>query len=127
MTLNDAWERRYGLDPNSGAGVDGAAGDPDNDGRTNAMEFSAGTHPTKIDARAVLAMREVGIELSGHASKPVDGIDPASVDTVITLCAEEVCPVFLGKARRLHWPIADPASEAPLSPELRVAASTNML
>ena len=40
-------------------------------------------------------------------------IDPATVDTVITLCAEEVCPVFLGQARRLHWPIPDPASTDP--------------
>jgi arsenate reductase len=39
----------------------------------------------------------------------VDAIDPATVDTVITLCAEEVCPVFLHAARRLHWPFPDPA------------------
>jgi N-acetylglutamate synthase-like GNAT family acetyltransferase len=32
---------------------------------------------------------------------------------VITLCAEEVCPIFLGSARRLHWPIPDPASDDP--------------
>jgi arsenate reductase len=32
---------------------------------------------------------------------------------VITLCAEEVCPLFLGNARRLHWPIPDPASDDP--------------
>ena len=38
-------------------------------------------------------------------------IDPDTIGTVITLCAEEACPVFLGSARRLHWPIADPASE----------------
>ena len=37
-------------------------------------------------------------------------IDPATVATVVTLCAEEVCPAFLGEARRLHWPIPDPAS-----------------
>ena len=36
-------------------------------------------------------------------------IDPESVDVVITLCAEEVCPVLPGRVRRLHWPIADPA------------------
>ena len=30
--------------------------------------------------------------------------------TVITLCAEEVCPVWLGQARRLHWPLPDPAA-----------------
>lgn len=43
-------------------------------------------------------------------------IDPNTVDTVITLCAEEVCPVFLGKVRRLHWPIPDPASNDPSIP-----------
>jgi arsenate reductase len=36
--------------------------------------------------------------------------------TVVTLCAEEVCPVFLGGARRLHWPIPDPASKDPTIP-----------
>jgi arsenate reductase len=43
----------------------------------------------------------------------VADIDPATVDLVITLCAEEVCPAFLGRAERLHWPIPDPASEDP--------------
>jgi arsenate reductase len=38
----------------------------------------------------------------------VQTIDPASIDLVVTLCAEEVCPLFLGAARRLHWPIPDP-------------------
>jgi arsenate reductase len=52
----------------------------------------------------------------------VADIDPATVDLVITLCAEEVCPAFLGRAERLHWPIPDPASDDPeLTPEdLRV-------
>ena len=58
-------------------------------------------------------MAEVGVDLAGQSSKSVDTIDPATVDTVITLCAEEVCPVFLGQARRLHWPIQDPASDDP--------------
>ena len=35
-------------------------------------------------------------------------IDPASVDLVITLCAEESCPVFLGAARRISWAMPDP-------------------
>ena len=52
--------------------------------------------------------------MSTHRSKSVQTIDPATVDTVITLCAEEVCPVFLGAAERLHWPIPDPASPTPL-------------
>jgi arsenate reductase len=79
---------------------------------------SAGSRPSRVNPYALEVMREVGIDLSTHESKSVEGIDPATVDTVITLCAEEVCPVFLGKARRLHWPIPDPASETPLEREV---------
>ncbi|HTV01725.1 MAG TPA: hypothetical protein VMF13_14355 [Luteitalea sp.] len=43
--LPDAWERDFGLDPSSASGADGANGDPDGDGRTNAAEHAAGTHP----------------------------------------------------------------------------------
>ena len=45
-------------------------------------------------------------------SKGIDEIDAASVGAVVTLCAEEVCPVFFGKAVRLHWGLADPARAA---------------
>lgn len=71
---------------------------------------SAGSAPSHVNPYAVEVMREIGVDLGAHRSKSVDTIDPASVDTVVTLCAEEVCPVFLGGARRLHWPIPDPAS-----------------
>ena len=43
--LSDEWELRYGLDPNSSAGVNGAAGDPDLDGLTNSAELAGGSHP----------------------------------------------------------------------------------
>jgi arsenate reductase (thioredoxin) len=74
---------------------------------------SAGSKPSRVNPYAIEVMREIGIDLGAHTSKSVDTIDPATVDTVITLCAEEVCPVFLGRVRRLHWPIADAASEDP--------------
>ena len=74
---------------------------------------SAGSRPSRMNPYAIEVMREIGIDLGTHASKSVDAIDPSTVDTVVTLCAEEVCPVFLGKARRLHWPIDDPASDDP--------------
>jgi glucose/arabinose dehydrogenase len=47
-TLPDGWEMQFGLSPTSAAGNDGAAGDPDSDGRTNAQELAAGTHPRNI-------------------------------------------------------------------------------
>jgi protein-tyrosine-phosphatase/catechol 2,3-dioxygenase-like lactoylglutathione lyase family enzyme len=77
---------------------------------------SAGSEPSKVNPYAIEVMREVGVDLSAHHSKSVQTIDAATVGTVITLCAEEVCPVFLGKARRLHWPIREPASKDPSIP-----------
>jgi len=69
---------------------------------------SAGSAPSRVNPFTIQAMAELGIDLSTHHSKLVDTIDPASVDLVITLCAEEVCPLFLGGAQRLHWPLQDP-------------------
>ena len=74
---------------------------------------SAGSQPSTVNPYAVEVMRELGIELTGQHSKSVDTIDAATVGTVVTLCAEEVCPVFLGHVERLHWPIADPATSDP--------------
>lgn len=71
---------------------------------------SAGSAPTRVNPHAIAAMREIGIDITGQRSKPVDEIDPASIDAVITLCAEEVCPVWPGAIARIHWPLADPAS-----------------
>ena len=73
---------------------------------------SAGSSPATVNSFAIAALDELGIDISGHRSKSVDTIDPTSVDLVVTLCAEEVCPAFLGNARRLHWPFPDPAGAA---------------
>ncbi len=74
---------------------------------------SAGSQPSKVNPYAIEAMAELGIDISGHRSKSVEEIDPQAVDVVITLCAEEVCPVLPGRVRRLHWPIPDPACSDP--------------
>lgn len=71
---------------------------------------SAGSLPSSVNPLAIAALGELGIDASGQRSKSVATIDPETVDLVVTLCAEEVCPVFLGKARRLHWPLPDPAA-----------------
>lgn len=80
--------------------------------------LSAGSRPSKVNPYAIEAMAELGIDISRHRSKSVDEIDAAGLDLLVTLCAEEVCPVLPGVTRRLHWPITDPASADPgLSPE----------
>jgi arsenate reductase len=75
---------------------------------------SAGSQPTQVNPNAIAALREVGIDITGQRSKSVDAIDPASVDVVITLCAEEVCPIWPGKLARMHWPLPDPATRDPM-------------
>ena len=70
---------------------------------------SAGSAPSRVNPLAIRAMAEIGVDASSQRSKSVDEIDRETIDTVITLCAEEVCPIYLGTARRLHWPLPDPA------------------
>ena len=79
---------------------------------------SAGSVPTRVNPMAIEVMRELSLDLSGHHSKLVGDIDPAGIELVVTLCAEEVCPVFLAPVRRLHWPTPDPATAEPLPPEV---------
>ena len=76
---------------------------------------SAGSAPSQVNPFAIRALEEIGIDASGQRSKGVDEIRGAAghdVDAVITLCAEEVCPAWLGEARRVHWPLPDPAAAA---------------
>lgn len=83
---------------------------------------SAGSAPSRVNPYAVRAMAELGIDLEGQTSKSVDTIDPDDVDLVITLCAEEVCPVVLSRAARLHWPLQDPdRKHEDLTDEARLA------
>ena len=71
---------------------------------------SAGSRPSSVNPLAVRAMAELEIDITAQTSKSVDSIDGPSIDTVVTLCAEEVCPSFLGFARQLHWGLPDPAA-----------------
>ncbi len=75
--------------------------------------ISAGSQPKQLNPNAVKAMAEIDIDISHHQAKSVDSIDKSVIDLVVTLCAEEVCPIFQGKAKRLHWPIMDPDSDDP--------------
>ena len=71
--------------------------------------WSAGSKPTRVRPEAIVVLAEIGIDISHHRSKAVSEIPAAEVDTVITLCGEEECPVFFGRARRVHWGLPDPA------------------
>jgi len=72
--------------------------------------WSAGSRPTSVRPEAIAVLKELGIDISHHRSKAVAEVPAAEVDTVITLCGEEECPLFFGKATRLHWGLPDPAA-----------------
>ncbi|MXY29928.1 MAG: arsenate reductase ArsC [Gammaproteobacteria bacterium] len=72
---------------------------------------SAGSEPASVRPQAVAALAEIGIDISGHRSKGVDEV-ARPVDAVVTLCAKEVCPVWLGDTHRVHWGLPDPAAAA---------------
>jgi arsenate reductase len=73
---------------------------------------SAGTKPSIVRPEAIAAMDELGIDISGHRSKSVKEFDGQKFDYVITVCdsARESCPVFFGRAVRLHHSFEDPAA-----------------
>ncbi|MGH9932848.1 MAG: arsenate reductase ArsC, partial [Pyrinomonadaceae bacterium] len=73
---------------------------------------SAGIEPSFVRSEAIEAMREIGIDISGHRSKSIDEYTGQPFDFVITVCdnAKQNCPIFPGAARRIHWSIEDPAA-----------------
>ncbi len=81
--------------------------------RNNEFEvFSAGVEPKGVHPKAVQAMQEIGIDISGQKSKHIDELPDREFDHIITLCdhAAQNCPVFLGKGVRLHHGFSDPAA-----------------
>jgi arsenate reductase len=75
--------------------------------------LSAGSRPTKINPYAIEVLGEVGIDARFYFPKDVKDIEMSAVGVVVTLCAEEVCPIVQGNVDRLHWPLPDPASDDP--------------
>jgi arsenate reductase (thioredoxin) len=73
---------------------------------------SAGTKPGSVRPEAIAVMREAGIDITGHRSKHADEFADQQFDYVITVCdnARETCPVFFGKAEKLHHDFEDPAA-----------------
>jgi arsenate reductase len=69
---------------------------------------SAGSDPGTVNPLAIQALAEERIDISTHRAKGLASVPLDDVDTIVTLCAEEVCPVVPGQVRRLHWPLPDP-------------------
>ena len=73
---------------------------------------SAGSNPAGyVHPLAIEVMKEIGIDISKHRSKPMNEFLNTEVETVITVCgkADQVCPMFPGQLNRHHWGFDDPA------------------
>ena len=72
--------------------------------------FSAGIEKHGLNALAVEAMAEIGIDIAGHRSQTLDDLGEIDFDYVITVCghADESCPVFPADTRKLHVGFDDP-------------------
>jgi arsenate reductase len=73
---------------------------------------SAGSSASHVHPLAILALAEIGIDPSQQFSKGLEEVDVDGVDVVVTLCAEEVCPLFPHPTERFHWPFPDPVGRA---------------
>lgn len=74
--------------------------------------YSAGTRPSTVNPYAIQAMAQREIDISGQRSKHLNEYLDQPFDTVITVCdqAAETCPIFPGRAERIHWSFPDPAA-----------------
>lgn len=76
--------------------------------------LSAGAKPTGyVNEKAVAAMAELGIDISGQNSKHIDEFLPPKgelPDVIVSVCgtADENCPVFPAPVERLQWLFDDP-------------------
>ena len=86
---------------------------------------SAGIEAHGQNPRAIAAMAELGIDITGQESTQLTDAMLADTDLVVTVCghADEHCPVLPAGTRRLHWPLEDPAratgSEEEITAEFR--------
>lgn len=72
---------------------------------------SAGIEVHGQNERAVVAMDELGIDITPQASTQLTDAMLDEADLVVTVCghADEQCPLLPPQTRKLHWPLEDPA------------------
>lgn len=73
--------------------------------------YSAGIEAHGLNPKAVQAMNEVGLDISGQTSDIIDSVLLNGADLVVTLCGDAAnkCPITPPHVRREHWGFDDPA------------------
>lgn len=74
---------------------------------------SAGSRPSgRINPKAIEAMKELGYDLTGHASKGLEAFNGKAVDVAVTMGCGDECPLVVA-SRREDWQIPDPREMSP--------------
>jgi protein-tyrosine-phosphatase len=74
---------------------------------------SAGSKPSgRVNPKAVEAMKELGYDLSTHASKGLEEFNGRDVDVAVTMGCGDECPLVRA-AERVDWKIPDPREMTP--------------
>jgi len=71
--------------------------------RSAGSEPGAASHPVVIEA-----LKEVGIDASDHVPRKLDDNEVRAVDTVVSTCGEEACPITPAGTTRIYWDLPDP-------------------
>src|SRR5260221_670012 len=66
------------------------------------------SEPGQLNPLAIAAMAEQQVDIASQRAKGLADVPLGDIDTIVTLCAEEICPVVPGQVSRLHWPLPDP-------------------
>ncbi len=74
---------------------------------------SAGSQPVgEVHPLSVTYLAQAGIATKGLKSQSWDELESFNADVVVTVCdsaAQEACPLWFGKAIKLHWGLKDPS------------------
>ena len=87
------------------------------------MIYSAGSNPTTVNPIAIKVMQEINIDISAHYSKSYDNLPQQfkeDLNSVITLCKEEICPILPKNIEHIHLPIDDPTNSSYFTEEEQI-------
>jgi arsenate reductase len=97
-------------------------------GKGSIEALSAGSDPAGyVHPKSIETLKRHGVDAGQPRSKSWDEFEGQPFDLVVTVCdaaAAESCPVFLGKAQKLHWSTPDPAKATGTDAEVEAAFDT---
>jgi arsenate reductase len=73
--------------------------------------FSAGIKPSYVHPTAIIVMQELGIDISSQCSKSVDDVNVYTMDYIISVCGDDLCPVVPETVMKEYWPLPIPSSD----------------